>query len=1261
MKRAVVRVGVVTATMAMVLLGIGVPAAFAQTVLGECTLVDNPTSTNHTECAGDYLGTPVGAFNLDYADLDSTTITNTHGSRLDQSTFVSASLKQADWSLVGVFGADFSGATLDGINLYDALENGAVFANAHIVGANLTWGLFGPGGGYSPASFAGANLTNTDFTGAQFGSGSSLTDFTGATLTGTIFTQTTLVPSSPAAVAATSPSGAPVTWPTPQSETGEQPGSCSDASGTVSSGSVFPVGTTTVTCRVDSTSNGTYGTGTFSVTVTGTAPTITSPATSIFTVGQKGTFTPVATGSPAPALTEKGTLPGGVTFAGGVLSGTPAVGTGGSYPITLTAANGVTPDATQDFTLTVNEAPAITSAASTTFTAGQKGTFTVAATGFPAPTFTEKGSLPKGVSLSTAGLLSGTPAAGTGGSYPITFTAANGVAPDATQQFTLTVNEAPAFTSRASSTFTVGTKGSFTVTATGFPPAGITEKGTLPDGVTFTTGTLSGTPAAGTGGSYPITFTAANGVAPDATQQFTLTVNEAPAITSAASTTFTAGQKGTFTATASGFPAPTFTEKGTLPKGVSLSTVGLLSGTPAVGTGGRYPLTLTATNSTAPASTQQFTLTVDEAPAFTSSDNATFTTGQSGSLTPTATGFPAPAITEKGTLPTGITFTNGTLSGTPAAGTGGSYPITLTAINGVTPDATENFTLTVDQAPAITSAASTTFTTGQSGSLTPTATGFPAPAITEKGTLPTGITFTNGTLSGTPGSGTGGTYPITLTAINGVTPDATQDFTLTVDQAPAITSATGTTFTVGQANSYTIATTGFPAPAITEKGALPKGVTFTNGTLSGIPSSGAGGSYPITFTATNGVTPDATQQFTLTVNEAPAFTSRASSTFTVGTKGSFTVTATGFPPAGITEKGILPDGVTFTNGTLSGTPAANTGGSYPITFTAANGVTPDATQQFTLTVDQAPAITSAASTTFTTGQNGSLTPTASGFPAPTFTEKGALPKGVRFVDGVLSGTPAAGTGGSYPITLTAANRVTPDATQQFTLTVDQAPAIIGPAGTTFTTGHASTVTITSSGFPAPTFTEKGALPKGMTFTDNHDGTATLSGTPTVTGKAAITITGTSAAGSVSRTFTFTVIAPLAITGTLPSGTVGAAYHAALHATGGMLPYTWSLSSGSLPPGLALSKNGTVSGTPTTKGTFTFAVAVNDPAIKTMTIVISAPPSTTSAPTSTSTETTTLAFTGAPIDREGVAGLVLLLLGGALIIGPRRRRRKGTHS
>ena len=93
-------------------------------------------------------------------------------------------------------------------------------------------------------------------------------------------------------------------------------------------------------------------------------------------------------------------------------------------------------------------------------------------------------------------------------------------------------------------TFTAGTNGTFTVTTSGYPVAALTESGNLPTGVSLTdngdgTATISGTPAAGTGGTYSVTIGASNGVSPDATQSFTLTVNEAPSITSGASTTFT--------------------------------------------------------------------------------------------------------------------------------------------------------------------------------------------------------------------------------------------------------------------------------------------------------------------------------------------------------------------------------------------------------------------------------------------------------------------------------------------------------------------------------------------------------------------------------------------------------------------------------------------------------------------------------------------------------------------------------------------------
>ena len=197
--------------------------------------------------------------------------------------------------------------------------------------------------------------------------------------------------------------------------------------------------------------------------------------------------------------------------------------------------------------------------------------------------------------------------------------------------------------------------------------------------------------------------------------------------------------------------------------------------------------------------------------------------GQLGSFTVTTTGSPTPTVSESGALPGGVTFTNNgngtaTLSGTPTAA--GTHPLTLTAANGVLPNATQSFTLRVNQAtqaPAITSAAATTFTTGQLGSFTVTTTGSPTPTVSESGALPGGVTFTNNgngtaTLSGTPTAA--GTHPLTLTAANGVLPNATQSFTLT--DAPVV--ATGTTDAPVVATGTTdapVVATGTTAPVAT--------------------------------------------------------------------------------------------------------------------------------------------------------------------------------------------------------------------------------------------------------------------------------------------------------------------------------------------------------------------------------------------------------------------------------------------------------------
>ena len=124
--------------------------------------------------------------------------------------------------------------------------------------------------------------------------------------------------------------------------------------------------------------------------------------------------------------------------------------------------------------------------------------------------------------------------------------------------------------------------------------------------------------------------------------------------------------------------------------------------------------------------------------------------------------------------------------------------------------------------------------------------------------------------------------------------------------------------------------------------------------------------------------------------------------------------------------------------------------------------------------------------------------------------------------------------------------------------------------------------------------QAGSLPAGLSF----DGTAsTISGTPTSTGSHQVTIQVRDQDGTVeSRQFSIQIEAapeaPTITTSSLPDGTVGASYSAQLSASGGETPYSWSLSSGSLPAGLSLnSSTGQISGTPGSAGTRSFTAQV----------------------------------------------------------------------
>jgi hypothetical protein len=203
-------------------------------------------------------------------------------------------------------------------------------------------------------------------------------------------------------------------------------------------------------------------------------------------------------------------------------------------------------------------------------------------------------------------------------------------APQVQQSFV--VNQPPAITSANSATFAPGKTGqTFTVTTTGFPTGAsmsIMDGGGFPSAVTLTnnnngTATISGTPASGTADpsgatphsrAYPVTITANNGIAPNATQNFTLNitcptinVTSAPAagnlnlIFNTAMTTNTYSQ-----ANGNGTIGWTITGQ---PTGLSIGGAnGQLTGTPAVT--GTFNATVTATDAGGCLGTKAVTITV---------------------------------------------------------------------------------------------------------------------------------------------------------------------------------------------------------------------------------------------------------------------------------------------------------------------------------------------------------------------------------------------------------------------------------------------------------------------------------------------------------------------------------------------------------------------------------------------------------------------------------------------------------------------------
>src|SRR5262249_20522880 len=338
---------------------------------------------------------------------------------------------------------------------------------------------------------------------------------------------------------------------------------------------------------------------------------------------------------------------------------------------------------------------------------------------------------------------------------------------------------------------------------------------------------------------------------------------------------------------------------------------------------------------------------------------------------------------------------------------------------------------------------------------------------------------------------------------------------------------------------------------------------------------------------------------------------------------SYTLSAVGGTPpyTWAFRSGKLPSGIAFdaASGGLSGTPTAVAMFKFRIRVT--DSLKKNADKDFTLTINNPIPLTSGINPTSTNAGGPAFTLTVSGLNfvsgstvrwngsdrPTTFNNATTLTASISAGDIVSSGTasitvnnPGPGGGASNEMGF---------ATRSHRASISGINPTAANAG-----GPAFTLTVSGSNFISGSTVRWNGSDRPTTFNSATTLTASISASDIVSaGTASITVNNPGPGGGLSNALSFTISTALTITtsATLPEGTVNTAYSGTLSASGGTPPYTWSVSSGSVPPGLSLSaSDGKLSGTLTSAGTFSFTVQVldsaNTSATKQLTLAIKNP-------------------------------------------------------
>ncbi|MEQ1748675.1 MAG: putative Ig domain-containing protein, partial [Prosthecobacter sp.] len=967
--------------------------------------------------------------------------------------------------------------------------------------------------------------------------------------------------------------------------------------------------------------NNCTGTRNYTLAMSCQSITITPALLSDGTVGVAYSQPLTATGGTAPYVWDvsAGTLPAGLNLSpGGVLSGTPTTSNAAGVNVTVRALDSLGCATTKSYLIQICPVISVNpvSLAAATVGSSYSQSLTVSGGASPYVYSLATGALPAGLSLNgSTGVISGTPTSNAGASFTLNATDANGCL--GSRAYTLTP-VCPSITVMPTS-FPAGIVGlpfSQTIVASGGtgPYTFVILSGTVPSGLGFntSTGVLSGTPTAV--GSHNLTIQATDVFGCSGSVVITawpicpvITLSPASLASGIVGTAYAQ----TFSATGGTSPYTFSLASGALPSWAALNaSTGAITGTPNSVTSASFTLRATAANGCV--GTQSYTVT-PVCPSITVNPASLVvpTVGTSYTQTFTATGGSAPYnfTVSIGTLPTGLTLNNttGVVSGTPTSTANASFTIRAADLYGC--QGTRPYSVT-PVCPSIslnpTSLPGGTVGTAYAQNVSTTGGIAPITYAISGGSMPVGLTLNaaTGLISGVPTSTASSVFTLRATDANGC--QGTRAYSMTpVCPTISLAPASLPVGTVGTAYSQTVTASGGTAPYAhsLSAGTLPAGLALdsVSGVISGTPTASNGSGVNITLRAVDANGCAGTRALTLRVCPVIALTPISLSNGTVGSGYSEAVAASNgaAPYVYAISSGSLPSGLSLntTSGVISGTPVSTTEANFTLRVTDSNGC--QATRAYTVTpaciaiTVNPPELAGA-----TVGTAYSQTFMVTGGSAPlTFSIGGVWPAGLTLnsTTGVFSGTPTSTAVTDFTITVT--DQYGCSGSRAYSL-VPVCPAItITPASLPLAGVNTPyNQVLAASGGTAPYVWAQtaGTLPIGLSF---DAASATLSGTPTVSNGAGVTLTfrATDTYGCQSTINTTLIVCP-AITLTpasLPDATSGTAYSQTLTATGGAAPYNFTLSSGGLPFGLALSSAGTISGTPSTTDPATFVTRATD--------------------------------------------------------------------